>query len=55
VGYAQFLLLTSYEQQGGGNNPWCGIYVGPDPLYGSNHSAGGGINGQGLAFIRLTQ
>jgi Flp pilus assembly protein TadG len=53
VGYAQFLLLTNYTQQAGGNNPWCAIYVGPDPLNGSDHTGGGGNNGQGLAFIRL--
>jgi hypothetical protein len=55
VGYAQFLLLTSYWQSGGGNNPWCAIYVGSNPLFGSDHTGGGGNNGQGVGYIRLTQ
>jgi Flp pilus assembly protein TadG len=54
VGFAQFLLLPSYVENGGGNNPWCAIYVGPDPLNGANHKGGGGNNGQGVAFVRLT-
>src|SRR5262249_55978232 len=31
LGYAQFLLLPSsyYNQQGGANNAWCAVYVGP--------------------------
>ena len=55
VGYAQFLLLPNYTQAGGGNNPWCAIYVGPNPAYGLDHTGAGGIDGQGVAFIRLTQ
>jgi hypothetical protein len=55
VGYANFFLLTDYQQSGGGNNPWCAIYVGPNPLYGSDHTAGGGVDGRGVGFIRLTQ
>jgi hypothetical protein len=55
VGYAQFLLLPSYDKNGGSNNPWCAVYVGPNPTYGTRHTGVGTTEGQGVAFIRLTQ
>jgi hypothetical protein len=54
LGYAQFLLLPSYDKSGGGNNAWCAIYVGDDPEFGTGHTGFGG-NGRGQAFVRLTQ
>jgi hypothetical protein len=54
VGFAQFLLWPNYVGSGGGNNAWCGTYIGSDPLYGVNH--GGVVNGGlGVAYVRLTQ
>jgi Flp pilus assembly protein TadG len=58
LGYAEFLLLISddYTKNGGSNNPWCAIYVGPAPALGTPVGGGvGGGNGSGVAVIRLTQ
>jgi len=57
LGYAQFLLLPagSYTQNGGSNNPWCAIYVGPSPSNATPRSGGGGANrGRGVGVVRLT-
>jgi hypothetical protein len=57
LGYAQFLLLRDgdYTQNGGSNNPWCAIYVGPAPAYDTPNTGGGGSNrGKGVGVVRLT-
>jgi Flp pilus assembly protein TadG len=56
LGYAQFLLLPNgtYTQNGGGNNAWCAVYVGPAPAYDTPKSGGGGANGRGVGAVRLT-
>ena len=56
VGYAQFLLLPtgSYTQNGGSNNPWCAVYVGPAPVVDSARTGGGASRGKGVGSIRLT-
>ena len=58
LGYAEFLLLiaSDYTKNGGSNNPWCALYVGPAPALGTTVGGGvGGGNGSGVAVIRLTQ
>jgi hypothetical protein len=55
VGYAQFLLVPDYDKSGGGNNAWCGTYLGNDATFGIGHPGGGGIDGAGQAYVRLTQ
>jgi hypothetical protein len=60
LGYAQFLLLTAsdYTKNGGSNNPWCAIYIGPAPSMGTPSGSGGGVggsNGSGVGVLRLTQ
>jgi len=54
VGFARFLLWPNYVAAGGGNNAWCGTYIGNDPLYGVSHG-GVGTGGLGVAYVRLTQ
>jgi len=54
LGYAQFLLLPSYSQSGGSNNPWCAIYVGPSPSADTPKSGGAGARGRGVGVVRLT-
>ena len=60
VGYAEFLLMTSsdYTKNGGSNNPWCALYVGPSPALGTTSGGGAGAgasNGSGIGVVRLTQ
>ena len=61
IGYAEFLLMTSadYTKNGGSNNPWCALYVGPSPALGTSVGGGAGVssgvNGSGVAVMRLTQ
>lgn len=55
VGFAQFLLLTDYNNSGGANNAWCAIYVGPSPVMDSANVGGGSIGGGGVGVIRLVQ
>ena len=55
LGFAQFLLLPDYSQNGGSNNAWCAIYVGPGAAPDTPSGGGGGINGTGVAVIRLLQ
>jgi len=55
LGFAQFLLLSGsnpYDQSP--HSPYCAIYVGNSPVFGSTKPGFGG-NGAGVAFIRLTQ
>jgi hypothetical protein len=56
LGYAQFLLLRNgdYTMNGGSNNPWCAIYVGPSPAVDTPKSGGGGNRGKGVSVVRLT-
>jgi hypothetical protein len=56
LGYAQSLLLPtgSYTQNGGSNNPWCAVYVGPSPTADTPQSGGAGNRGRGVGVIRLT-
>jgi hypothetical protein len=56
LGYAQFLLLPtgSYTQNGGSNNPWCAVYVGPAPTTDTPDSGGAGNRGRGVGVVRLT-
>jgi Flp pilus assembly protein TadG len=56
LGYAQFLLLPtgSYDKNGGVNNPWCAVYVGPAPATDTAKSGGGGTRGRGVGAVRLT-
>jgi Flp pilus assembly protein TadG len=55
LGYAQFLLLPtgSYTQNGGSNNPWCAVYVGPAPTT-DTPDGGVGSRGRGVGVVRLT-
>jgi hypothetical protein len=59
LGYAEFLLLPDYSHQGGSNDPFCAIYVGPSPTVGSPSGGGAGVstgtNGSGVGVIRLLQ
>ena len=57
LGYAQFLLLTEdeYTRNGGANNPWCAIYVGPSASLGTPNGGGGGVRGTGVTVIRLVE
>jgi hypothetical protein len=64
LGYAQFLLLTAadYTKNGGSNNPWCAIYIGPALSMGTTSGGGvgggagaGGSNGSGVGVLRLVQ
>ncbi len=61
LGYAEFLLMTSadYTKNGGSNNPWCALYVGPAPALGTPVGGGvgatSGVAGSGVGVIRLTQ
>ena len=56
LGYAQFLLLPtgSYTQNGGENNPWCAVYVGPAPTTDTPDGGGVGSKGRGVGVVRLT-
>ena len=54
VGYAQFLLLPASSYDQAGNKPWCAIYVGNAPLENSDNTGGGGSNGQGIEYERLS-
>ena len=56
LGYAQFLLLRNgdYTMNGGSNNPWCAIYVGPSPAVDTPKTGGGGTRGRGVSVVRLT-
>jgi Flp pilus assembly protein TadG len=55
LGYAQFLLLPtgSYVKNGGVNNPWCAVYVGPAPTT-DTPDGGVGSRGRGVGVVRLT-
>ena len=54
LGYAQFLLLPSYTKNGGANNAWCAVYVGPGAA--SDTPSGGAVSSStGVAVIRLVQ
>ncbi len=61
LGYGEFLLgvASDYTRNGGANDPWCAMYVGPAPALGT--ASGGGVGvatgvaGQGVGVIRLTQ
>ncbi len=57
LGYAQFLLLTAnaYTSNGGSNNPWCAIYVGPTASIGTPNGGGGGLRGAGVTVLRLVE
>ena len=55
LGFAQFLLLPGKDPYNSNpNTPFCAIYVGNSPVFGSTKPGFGG-NGSGVAFIRLTQ
>jgi hypothetical protein len=56
LGYAQFLLLPtgSYTQNGGSNNPWAAVYVGPSPTTDTPQSGSAGNRGKGVGVVRLT-
>jgi hypothetical protein len=53
VGYAQFLLLSSYNGLSGSGNPWCAIYVGNSPAADTSSPGAGGTLGQGVSVLRL--
>jgi hypothetical protein len=49
-GFASFLLYTNYSV-GGGNKPWCAIYMGSV----TNGGSGGVFGLAGAYVVRLTQ
>lgn len=53
VGYAQFLLLSSYNGLNGSSTPWCAIYVGNSPAADTTNAGAGGALGQGVSVLRL--
>ncbi len=53
VGYAQFLLLSSYNGLTGSGAAWCAIYVGNSPAQDTTNSGAGGALGQGVSVLRL--
>jgi len=52
LGFASFLLNTSYST-GGGNKPWCAIYMGSSTAGGDG--SGGPFNVAGAYVVRLVQ
>lgn len=53
IGFATFWLLTNYDKNGGSNNPWCAVYVGPTAAPGLPDGGGGTTGTVGASFVRL--
>ena len=53
-GFATFWILTDYDKNGGSNNPWCAVYVGPSAAPGTPNGPGT-TTSAGASFLRLIQ
>ena len=54
IGFATFWILTDYDKNGGSNNPWCAVYVGPSAAPGTPNGPGT-TTSAGASFLRLVQ
>jgi Flp pilus assembly protein TadG len=54
IGFATFWLLPDYDKNGGSNNPWCAVYVGPSGAPGTPNGTST-TTSAGASFLRLVQ